>query len=203
MYKLLKLFLFILFKLLFRCRVTGQENIPQAGGVIIAANHLSLWDPPFLATFVPRPIHYMAKEELFAIPGLGWIIRRLNAFPVRRGAADRTAIRTAIAILEGGECLGLFPEGTRSKDGSLGPAEQGVALIAAKAGAIIVPAAIIGTNKGFGDWCLPRFELRFGSPVVLPKGKADKERLDKISNQVMTEIGCLLTDQAAKKITGG
>lgn len=198
MYKLIKLLLFILFKLGFRCRITGRENIPQAGGVIIAANHLSLWDPPLLATFVPRPVHFMAKEELFSIPGLGWIIRRLNAFPVRRGAADRTAIRTAIAILEGGACLGLFPEGTRSKDGSLGPAEQGVALIAAKAGAIIVPAAIIGTNKSFAGWRLPRFELRFGSPVVLPKEKADKERLDKISNQVMTEIGRLLTDQAAK-----
>lgn len=199
MYNLLKPFLFILFKLVFRCRITGQENIPKAGGVVIAANHLSLWDPPLIGTFVPRPIHFMAKKELFELPVLGWIIRQLNAFPVRRGAADRTAIRTAIAILEGGRCLGLFPEGTRSKDGSLGQAEQGMAMIAAKAGAVIVPAAILGTNRVFSNTLLPRFEIRFGKPIALHKEKVDKERLDNLTNQVMTEISLLLDDKAANK----
>lgn len=192
MYSFFKILLGILFKLFFRCQIIGQENIPKQGGVIIAANHLSFWDPPLIGTFMPRPIHFMAKEELFKVPIFGWIIRQLNAFPVRRGAADRTAIRTAINTLEGGSCMGLFPEGTRSKNGLLGSAEPGLAMIAVKSGAAIVPTAIIGTNKIFKNGLFPSLELRFGKPIYIDKQKADKENMEKISNLVMTEIAILL-----------
>lgn len=126
------LFKFI-FKNFFKCQIVGVENIPSTKGVIIAANHISLWDPPLIGTFLPRKINFMAKEELFDIPIIGYIIKRLNAFPVKRGTADRVAIKKAISLLKSGECLGLFPEGTRSKDGKLGEAEAGMALIAIKA----------------------------------------------------------------------
>ncbi len=192
MYSFLKIVLIIIFRLLFRCKITGQENIPQQGGVLIASNHISLWDPPLIGAFMHRPIHFMAKEELFKNPLFSWIIRQLNAFPVRRGTADRNAIRTAIELLEKGQCLGLFPEGTRSKNGLLGPAEPGVAMIALKAGATIVPTAIIGTNKVLKDSLFPKFELRFGKPIRLNKEKADKENLEKISKMIMTEIAILI-----------
>jgi len=193
MYSLLRIILTLLFRIVFRCKVVGVENIPLHGGVIIASNHLSLWDPPFLGTFVPRKIHFMAKEELFAWPVLGWIITKLNAFPVRRGTADRAAIRTALTVLEAGKCLGLFPEGTRSKTGNLGSAELGLAMIAIKAGVPIVPTAVIGTNKAFGGGTiLPKFELRFGNPIVVSKGKADKDALEKLTEAIMAEIARLL-----------
>ena len=145
------LFKFI-FKNFFKCQIVGVENIPSTKGVIIAANHISLWDPPLIGTFLPRKINFMAKEELFDIPIIGYIIKRLNAFPVKRGTADRVAIKKAISLLKSGECLGLFPEGTRSKDGKLGEAEAGMALIAIKADVPVVPTAvIIKKNKFWGN----------------------------------------------------
>ena len=97
----------------------GAENMPQEGGVIVAANHMSNWDPPFLASFLQRPVSYMAKQELFEIPIFGTVIRWLFAFPVRRGAADRSAVKAAVKELRAGRCVGIFPEGTRSKDGEV------------------------------------------------------------------------------------
>lgn len=186
MYNLIKFILFVFFKLICRCSISGQENIPPQGGVMIAANHISLWDPPLLGTFVPRPIHFMAKEELFANPVLSWLITGLNAFPVRRGAADRTAIKKAISLLADDRCLGLFPEGTRGSNGILGPAQPGLAMIAAKSGAAVVPTAIFRTDS----W-LPRFEVRFGKPVIA-EGKMDKVQSEVFSRRIMTEIGLLL-----------
>ncbi|MEG6585692.1 lysophospholipid acyltransferase family protein [Dendrosporobacter sp. 1207_IL3150] len=189
MYSFFKIVLILIFKTIFRCKVSGQENIPKQGGLIIASNHISLWDPPLIGAFMPRPVHFMAKEELFTSPVFSWVIRQLNAFPVRRGTADRNAIRTAISIVENGKCLGLFPEGTRSKSGELGQAEPGLAMIAIKAGAAIVPTAIIGTNS---KELFPQFEIRFGKPIFLDKNKADKDGINKISDAIMSEIKNLL-----------
>lgn len=183
-----------MFNALFNFRVQGTENIPQTGGVIIAANHISLWDPPVIGVALSREIHFMAKEELFKNPIFGWIIRSLNAFPVRRGFADRTAIRIAMDLLEDDQVIGLFPEGTRSKTGKLGSPEPGLGMIAAKTGATIVPTAILGTNTSFfHKGCIfPKFEIRFGKPIPVRKGKTSKEDLEKLSNQIMQEIDSLL-----------
>ena len=113
------------FKLFFRARVIGKENLPAEGPVILAANHLSNWDPPFLACFIPRHVHYMAKTELFENPIFSAMIRSCHAFPVKRGAADRGAIKMAMQVLKGGSVLGVFPEGTRSRTGEMGKAEAG------------------------------------------------------------------------------
>lgn len=193
MYKAVKLIITVILTTIFRWRITGLENIPSSGGVIIAPNHISLWDPPLVGCALPRTVHFMAKEELFAIPVFNWIIRQLQAFPVKRGAADRNAIRKSIELLQQGEVLGLFPEGTRSKNGQLGEPEQGVAMIAVKAGVPIIPAAITGTNQPF--YRLPRFTVAFGKPIAIPSGRVGKEELELISKTIMKEIEALRMQQ--------
>ena len=197
MYNLVRYAIAFFLVLLFRWRVTGAENIPVSGGVIIASNHISNFDPFVVGTAVSRKLHFMAKEELFVNPVMRAIIQWLGAFPVRRGASDRTAIRTAINLLENGNMVGLFPEGTRSKNGQLRQAEPGLAMIAAKAGATIVPTAVIGTNKFFRDGSLlPQFRVYFGKPIVVKKDKVSKEDLEKITNTMMQEINTLLQKYA-------
>lgn len=196
MYSLISGFLHCFFKFIFRRKVFGLHNIPSQGGAIIACNHISLFDPPVVGTAFSRPVHFMAKEELFAIPLLGWLFTKLNAFPVKRATADRAAIRHAINLLENGELLGLFPEGTRSLTGKLGKPETGLAMIALKAGVPIIPTAVIGTNKvGHTGLFFPRFIVKFGSPIIVNRGKADKETMENLSNQIMQEISLLLEEK--------
>lgn len=193
MYDFLKLIILVFVKLVFCLEIYGQSNIPKKGGAIIASNHISLLDPPVIGVSMQRYVHFMAKEELFKYPGFNWIITQLKAFPVRRGMADRTAIRTAINLLESGEVVGLFPEGTRSKTGVLGKPEPGLAMIAVKTGTPIIPTAIIGTAD-FSKKLLPKFKVKFGKPIEVEKGKTDKESLDKISQSLMCEIARLIEE---------
>ena len=196
MYNFIKLILFYFFKIIFRYKVIGEHNIPKNGGVIIASNHISLWDPPVVGAGLNRPINFMAKEELFSNSIIKWVITTMKAFPVKRGAADRNAIRHAINLLKNGEILGLFPEGTRSKNGELGKPEPGIAMIALKAGVPIVPAAIIGTNKvGKGGCFLPQFIIKFGKPIMIHPEEKDKAAMDNLGNIVMREISCLLKER--------
>lgn len=192
-YVLLKAVVKSFLKLFFRFEYSGAENIPEQGPTLIASNHISFWDPPAIGCAMKRPIHFMAKEELFGIPLFSWVITQLKAFPVKRGTADRGAIRNAIALLERGEAIGLFPEGTRSKTGQLGKAEAGLALIAAKAGAIVVPAAIVGTDKIMrGGSIFPKIQVKFGKPIRIEKGATNKEYLETVTKEIMSEIAKLL-----------
>ena len=192
-YKLLMCLFQILFGILFRPAVFGKENVPMDGPVIMAANHLSNWDPPFVGTYMPRPVAYMAKEELFKPAICGWIISQLYAFPVKRGAADRAAIKTAIGILKQGLCLGVFPEGHRSKDGKLGKAEAGVSLLAAMSKAPVIPTAIIGTNKIFANGgLLPKLQIIFGEPMFFEGKHNDKAALEDFSKKIMENIEKLI-----------
>lgn len=198
LYDFVRIIFIAIFRYVFRCKVVGSDNIPKQGGVIIAANHLSLWDPPLAATFVPRYVHFMAKEELFKIPVFGYVIRKLRSFPVRRGASDRAAIRAAITLLNDGHCLGLFPEGTRSKTGAIRKAESGLALIALKAGVPVVPTAVIGTNKimSKSDF-LPKLEVRYGKPIQFVSDQTDKVALQEFSQKIMDEIEKMMKDERA------
>ena len=159
----------------------GAEHVPQEGGVIVAANHMSNWDPPFLASFLERPVSYMAKQELFEIPIFGTVIRWLFAFPVRRGEADRSAVKAAVKELRAGRCVGIFPEGTRSKDGEVHHFGAGVALLASMSNAPVVPAAILGTNRMGG------LKVAYGEPIFF-EGKANRESLDEFSQKIREEI---------------
>lgn len=184
-----------IFKLMFavglRLKVEGTENIPKEGPLVIACNHLSLLDPPVLGTAATRKVHFMAKEELF-VPVLGTIYKILGAFPVRRGGADRAAIKHGIEILESGQVLAIFPEGTRSKTGKLGKAQPGALMMASKAKATIVPACIIGTDYKRHGRIWPKVTVRFGKPIPFPQDAVvSKELLLQLTDDMMQRIAAL------------
>ena len=191
-YKIFKVLCRFWYGIILRTRVIGAENIPQNGAFILAANHVSNWDPPFLGTFIDREVCYMGKEELFKNPVMAWVCRHLYVFPVKRGAADKTAIKTAVKILRDGKCFGIFPEGTRSKTGKLGRAEAGVSLIAAMTKAPIIPAAIVDTEKIFSrDVKFPRLAVVYGAPMKFSGSTKDKAALENFAQEIMQEIAKL------------
>jgi 1-acyl-sn-glycerol-3-phosphate acyltransferase len=150
----------------FRIRLEGHEHVPEAGPVILASNHRSNMDPVLLASAVERPLAFMAKAELFVGP-LGWILRWIGQFPVRRGGIDREALRRTDAVLARGSMLGLFPEGTRG-DGRFTAVHPGLAYIVVRQRCPVLPVAIFGTERvrrRFG-W------LPFASPVRIVVGPA-------------------------------
>lgn len=169
-----------------------QERIPSEGPVIFAANHQSFWDVPLLATYVDRPVSFMAKEELFKVPVFGSIIRNLHAFPVRRGASDKSAIKKALKILKSGECMAIFPEGTRSKNGKLGKVGAGVSLLASISKAAVVPVAIVGTRDIFGEKFLPKVAVLYGEPMIYDSEHTDKQALNDFSADLMEKIQYML-----------
>ena len=159
----------------YRIRVLGRDNIPSAGGYILAGNHVSYLDPALLWSVVPRETHFVAKKELFDNSFLAWALPRVWAFPINRASADREAIQRATDLLVLGEPVGMFPEGTRKRPGAsagddeLGAAHSGVAFIAMRAGVPVVPVGISGTDKALPPGAkLPRFPrvtICFGQPV--------------------------------------
>ena len=189
LYGLLRIIFTFIYSVIFPTTVKGKENIPKEGAVILAANHLSNWDPPLVGTFIPRHLAYMAKEELFKVPILKNILENVHTFPVKRGASDRAAIKTALQMLEAKECICMFPEGTRSKDGKLHKGAQGVALIAAKSKATVIPVAIQGTFK-----LRPfrKITLIYGKPMTFEAEKVDKENLQEFTEKIMQEIASML-----------
>ncbi|MBQ7454792.1 MAG: 1-acyl-sn-glycerol-3-phosphate acyltransferase [Selenomonadaceae bacterium] len=196
-YKIFRVLCRFWYGIIFRTRVIGAENIPAEGAFILAANHVSNWDPPFLGAFIDREICYMGKEELFKNPVMAWICRQLHVFPVKRGAADKTAIKTAVKILKDGKCLGIFPEGTRSKTGKLGKAEAGISLIAAMTKSPIIPAAIVGTEKIFSrEKFLPQLAVVYGTPIKFSGSTKDKEALENFAQLIMNEIAKLKASAA-------
>lgn len=189
LYTILKTIFSIFFKLFFRAEIIGWENMPAQGAVILAANHMSNFDPPLVATFLARPVSYMAKIELFQIPVFGAAISACHAFPVKRGAADRGAIKAALGVLKQNKCLGVFPEGTRSRNGRMRKAEAGVGLLAAMSKAPVVPAAIIGTDHIFANGSfLPKLKVIYGKPIYFTGDHKDKASLEAFSQQIMQYI---------------
>lgn len=183
-----------LFLVLFKTRTHGLGNIP-AGGAIIAGNHVSHMDPVLLWCCAPRPVHFMAKRELWDGWFLRWFLPRAWAFPVNRGGADRSAIESATRFLKDGDLVGIFPEGTRAQDAeSLGEAHGGAAFIAMRAGVPVVPAAFVGTEnvmpKGKRLPRLRRVTVSFGQPIdpaSFTQG-GRKERVDAMTSAIMDRI---------------
>jgi len=139
----------ILFVLVFGLRVHHRRRFPRTGGVLVVANHQSYLDPILAAVGMPRPFHPMARNSLFRFAPFVWLIRSLNAFPVRRGTADLAAVKEALRRLKAGGVVLVFPEGTRTRDGSIGPMHGGPAAIAARAGVPIVPMVIDGAFEAW------------------------------------------------------
>ena len=172
-----------------RPRVSGLEHLPRLGGVVLVSNHASNADPVLLMAVCPRPLMFMAKEELYR-PPLARLILHLwgGSFPVRRNSTDIRAVREALALLKAGAPLVLFPEGTRRPDG-LSEAHRGVGYLASRAAAPVVPVAIVGSEKINGLWDLrtrPPFEVRFGEPFSVSPDDADPTEI------IMRRIAALL-----------
>jgi len=147
-------------KTFFNYRVIGAENMIEEGPCIIAANHCSYLDPPLVGVACKRAIHYLARKSLLDVPILGPILPELNVIPVDQKNADRSALMGAIRVVRVGGAVLIFPEGTRSPDGKLQPAQPGIGMIVAKTGAPLVPVKISGSHEAFprGSRCpRPRF----------------------------------------------
>jgi 1-acyl-sn-glycerol-3-phosphate acyltransferase len=189
--------------------VEGEENVPDEPGVIVASNHLSIADPLLVCLtieqLVRRRVRYMAKGEAFDWPLLGALMAAYGGFGVRRGRPDREAYRMARDVLASGDWLGLAPEGTRSRTGALGEPKQGVALLAHRTGAPILPVGISGTER---LWPIGARSPRPGTTVTLRFGRAmrrapagdeargaDRERVKDSTDELMRRIAELLPEQ--------
>jgi 1-acyl-sn-glycerol-3-phosphate acyltransferase len=139
--------------------VRGRENIPSSGGLIVASNHISHWDPPLVSIAAVREMYFLAKEELFRPPVFGQLIRAYNAIPIRRGVVDMSGLSKAKDVLRAGRALIMFPEGTRSRDGELHAARPGVGLLAVATDARIVPTYISGSDRS-GQWMFRQVKPR-------------------------------------------
>jgi glycerol-3-phosphate dehydrogenase (NAD(P)+) len=169
-YWLMRMWLQPFAHLYWRLSRIGREHIPASGPVIFVSNHRSFLDPFILGLTCRRPVYYVAKQELFENRLFGWFISSLGAFPVRRGAADADMIETAKAILERGDPVLIFPEGTRIRPGALGKPMRGVGRLALESGAPVVPVAMIGTEAIRKGWRIRphKIRIRVGSPLQFP-----------------------------------
>jgi len=170
LYRTVRAVLLPFFLLYFRLERIGREHVPGSGPVLLAANHRSFLDPFVIGALTKRPVYYIAKRELFERRWQAWLLNGLGAFPVDRGRGDEHAMATARTILERGDCVVIFPEGTRVRPGPLGQPHRGVGRLALQTGARVVPVAVMGTEDVRRGWRIrPRkVTLRCGPPLGFP-----------------------------------
>ncbi|BAW97515.1 1-acyl-sn-glycerol-3-phosphate acyltransferase [[Synechococcus] sp. NIES-970] len=182
------------FRAYFRGRVYGVEHVPTQGPFIAVSNHASNFDPPILSNCLCRPVAFMAKEELFRVPVLKQAIALYGAYPVKRGAGDRAAIRAALKALEAGWGVGVFLQGTRTPDGTVTDPKPGAALIAAKAQVPLVPISLWGTEKIFVKGKkMPQpvpLTVRIGEAIA-PPSSVKKEALNEVTQRCTEAINQL------------
>ncbi len=178
-------------RLIMRVEVKGVENIPESGPFVVMSNHISYLDPPLIGSIIPQKVHYMAKAELFENRIVGAFLKKLGAFPLKRGTGDSRAFRKAIKILRNDQVLGIFPEGTRYPEGSPGEPHSGSVMLAIMAKSPILPIGIKNIKrKG-------RTKVIIGEPLVLEEyfgKKLSKEERQEVANEVMSKIISLLNE---------
>jgi len=198
------LFVFPIFRLLFRGKTIGISNLPKTGGVVVVSNHGSHLDPPILGHALGRPVAFMAKAELFRVPILSFIISACGAYPVKRGAGDREALRTASNRLIEGWATGVFLDGTRQDNGRVNNPKAGAALLAARTGCPILPVAIVNSHRAFPKGSFfPRFvsiHLKVGE-LINPPASRKREDLTSTTNQIQLAINSMLDKGLITKIT--
>jgi 1-acyl-sn-glycerol-3-phosphate acyltransferase len=188
-----------LFVLAYRIRTLGRENLPTDTGYIVAGNHVSYLDPVLMWCVAPQPTHFIARQDLFDIGFLGWLLPRVWSFPIARASADRVAIGRATELLKLGDVVGIFPEGTRQTPeqvaaGETSEAHAGVAFIAMRAGVPVVPVGIAGTEKALPRGAkfprFPRVTIRYGEPVRPEQFEhlGRKERLSAMTAEIMRRV---------------
>ena len=194
----------LIFRVFFRCRVYHPERIPATGPALLASNHASFMDPPFIGCSANREISYLARDSLFRFPVFGDILRYINVIPVDRGGRNPKGLKIIASKLRHGKPVILFPEGTRTPDGNMHSAKSGVGLLAIKSDAPIVPIRVFGTYETYGrhlKWPKPgRISVKFGHPIYLkalreeakhaPKDRV-KEIYQEAADQIMAAIAAL------------
>ncbi|MGM9992555.1 MAG: lysophospholipid acyltransferase family protein [Candidatus Bruticola sp.] len=196
LYKVARSAVYLYCSTLFGVDTEGVENIPKDGGCLIASNHVSLFDPPLVSIAIKfRQVHFVAKKDLFMIPLLGPVLAGCGCVWVDRSSKDGSSVNQAVDLLKSGRLVGIFPEGTRSKDGKLQRGKLGVAVMALKSGAPIVPACVFNTyevGQNHGIPCGRRLSIRFGSPIFVGLNEQpDPKAMKEVSNKVMTAIADL------------
>ncbi len=185
MYLFFRKLVSIFFHIKYKINVINEENIPDMkGGYIIACNHQSYADPPLMAAIIRGKFSFMAKEELFKNPFFAWLIRRCGAFPVTRGSGDDTPINTALEVIKKGRIFVIFPEGTRSKDGTIGRVKSGIALIASEANAPVLPVCVRYKNK-------KEIDVNIGKLIPAHEvhiDEEDRKSMRKVSNRIHEEL---------------
>lgn len=175
----------------FRGRIYGAQNVPKRGRLLVVSNHASDFDPPIVSNCVGRPVAFMAKEELFRVPVLKQAIQAYGAYPVKRGSADRSAMKSAIASIEKGWATGIFLDGTRTQDGRIQDPKIGAAWIAAKTQSPILPVCLWGSHQIFQSgsaWpqSVP-LTIRIGE-IILPPTSTDRAELEAVTQQCAAVI---------------
>ncbi len=189
------LFVFPIYKFVFRGQLIGRENIPQKNSYIMVSNHGSLLDPPLLGHALRRNISFMAKAELFKIPLLGFIIKACGAYPVKRGIVDKNTIKTACKKLSNENCIGIFIDGTRQKNGRVNKPKQGAALLAFKNQKLLLPVAIVNSHRLIRfKFFIPLFSkivIKVGEPVQPPQSSS-KNDLNSVTIYLQDKINNLI-----------
>jgi len=186
MYKIIKALALAYFKLFFKVRVTGAENIPKEGKAVLVSNHISNYDPVVVGIYIDRIPRFMAKKELFEIFGLKHFFLALKAFPVDRGRADLASYKQATNILKSGEILGIFAEGTRVREDDAVAAKAGAALFAAKNNAPVIPVGVSSKYKLFS-----KVYVNYGKPISMEEYQGvrlNNSVLKEITDKIMGEI---------------
>jgi len=174
-------------------RLEGKENIPRSGGYILVANHINWKDPPWIEFAFKRAIRYMGKRELFEVPVVGFVLRSIGAFPVRRGEADRGALQNALAVVAAGQPLGFFPEGHRSESGELIRARPGVAYVGQHSGAPMVPVAVSGTRAAkIGAFWRRDIVIRVGTPFRASDLDVKPDDPQALADAIMRRVAVLM-----------
>ena len=190
-----KLFVLPIYKFVFKGQLLGEENIPQKDSFIMVSNHGSLLDPPLLGHALGRNISFMAKAELFKIPILGFVIKACGAYPVKRGIADKNTIKTACNKLSNNNCIGIFIDGTRQKNGRVNRPKQGAALLAFKNQKLLLPVAIVNSHRLIKfKFCIPFFSkivIKVGKPLLPPKSSS-RDDLNSVTLQLQENINNLI-----------
>src|SRR5213595_3273233 len=188
-------------RLFFRFRVIHRERMIQSGPVILAMNHQSYLDPPLAGTTCDRAIYFLARRTLLDLPLLGWVLPKLNVIPVNQEGIDRSAVKALIRVLKSGNATLVFPEGARTLDGNVQPAQPGVGLVIAKTLAPVVPMRIFGAHqalpRGGGGLHFVPITIVIGEPISFTAadlGLPGKNRYEQISQRVMDAIAALRMD---------
>jgi len=192
-----------IFRLLARITISGKENIPYGSPYVAAMNHVSIFDPPFVAAFWPEELEIIGAIDVFSKPGQGQLLRLYGVIPVRRGEYDRSLLSKIVSILKSGHPLLIAPEGARSHDTAMRRAKPGIAYIVEKTAVPVLPVAIIGTTEDFWQRARggekPPLEMRIGKPITLPpitaQGSAKHAARQRNADLVMSHLAGLLTEE--------